>query len=534
MAQAQAPARTDVSAFAPLRRRAFRWLWLGVMVTGVGIWAQLVGAQWLFVNDPNAATIIALVQTANSLPVVLLALPAGVVADAFDRRWLLFGVQVHYFVTALALAVLTWLGMMPPALLLAMTFAMGAGLAVQLPAWQPMITELVPREQIPAATRLDMVSVNASRAVGPAIAGWIIAAWGVPFVFAFNAACMVFLAAVLLAWRRSPTTATARREPFLPALRAGARYVRHDPSVRRIIGRLAIFVAPGTALWALLPLVASRQLGLAAGGYGLLFAALGLGAVAGALILGHVRRHLSSNTVLAVSTLLYGASFALVMVAPGLAVALPLLVLAGFGWTAIASTLVAELQLCLPGWVRGRALAVYMMTFMGCPAVFSPVWGTIAQRSGLATAVYLSAALLGVAALAGRWLPVPESADVDRTQLAYWMHESLPFEPDPDAGVVQVVLEYHVLPEQEADWLTAMAAMRASRLRSGAFRWELYRVGERPDHFLEIFAVASWEEHQRQHAGRLTAEDQAIEEAAFGYCVTRPTGAHLLPPSSAY
>ncbi len=519
------------SAMAPLRRKAFRWLWLGVLVSGIGVWAQTVGAQWLVVDEPNAATILALVQTANALPMMLLALPAGVISDAFDRRWLLFGVQIHLFLVAIGLATLTWLDLMPPALLLAFTFALGAGLAVQIPTWQPLITELVPREEIPAAARLDMVSVNVSRAIGPAIAGWIIAAWGVPLAFTFNALCFVGLALVVLAWRRPSPAFDGRRERFGPALRAGARYVRHDTNVRVIMIRLAIFVAPATALWALLPLIASRQLGLSASGYGLLFAALGVGAVAGALGLGRLRRHVSSNGVLTISALLYGGAFGLVMIAPGLLGALPLLVVAGFGWTAIASTLVAELQLTLPSWVRARALAVYMMVFTGCQAIFSPIWGLTTQAFGLSAAVVVSAALVVVGVVAGRYLPVPEGALIDRSPRVYWSHESLGLDPEPNAGVVQVALEFHILPEDEAEWLEAMQAMRASRLRSGAFRWELYRVAERPDRFIEIFSIASWEEHQHQHDTRLTAEDQAIEDQALSYSVTPVVSLHLLPPT---
>lgn len=226
-----------------------------------------------------------------------------------------------------------------------------------------------------------MVSVNLSRAIGPAIAGFLIGHAGVEAVFAFNAASAVLLVLVLIAWRR-PKTRPAERERFLPALRAGGRYVRHEPVVRVILTRLVMFVVPATALWALLPLIASRQLGLDAGGYGLMFAALGVGAIIGALTLGRVKLHLSSNAVLGLSAGIFAAGLAAVMVAPSVAVALPLLVVAGYGWTATASTLVSELQLFLPGWVRARALAMYIMAFTGSQALVSPLWGLLTQASG--------------------------------------------------------------------------------------------------------------------------------------------------------
>ena len=517
-----------VSAFAPFRVRAFKWLWVGIVLSSVGAWAQMVGAQWLFINDPNAATIISLVQTATVLPMVLFGLVAGVLADAFDRRRLLLFVQIYFLLVALALAVLTWLDRMPPLLLLAFTFLIGIGSALQVPTWQPLITELVPRSQIAQATRLDMVSVNVARAVGPAIAGLVIAAWGVPPVFLLTATCTLFLIGALLAWRR-PAEAPRARERFLPALRAGGRYVRHEPVVRLILVRLAVFVAPATAMWTLLPLIANRQLGLGASGYGLLFAALGVGAVIAAFSLGRITRHLSGNQVLSWSAVLYGSP------SPdhggaGLLTAVPLLLVLGFGWTATASTLNAELQLYLPGWVRARALAVYLMVFTGAQAVAAPIWGLIAQHSGLGTAVWVASGLVVVGGLVGFAWHFPESEGLDRSPLVYWGDAQVLYSPEPDAGPVQVMVEYVVPAGQVDPWLIAMEDMRRSRLRSGAMRWELYRVGERADTYLEIFAVPSWQEHLHQHEQRLTVQDQEIEQRALGFSIRPPVAVHLLPP----
>lgn len=526
MPQTHQPGR--VSPWAPFRNRAFFWLWLGVVVSSVGSWAQTVGAQWLFVHDPNAATIVTLIQTAATLPMMLLALPAGVLADAFDRRGLMFGVQVYFIVVAVLLAALTAAGMMPPALLLAFTFAVGAGQAMLVPSWQALISELVPRHELAAAMRLDMVSVNVARAAGPALAGVVIARWGVPPVFALTAAAGTFLAVVLLAWRR-PRITRPEREPFLPALVAGARFVRHEPVVQRILLRLASFMVPGCAVWALLPLIASRQLGVDADGYGLLFAALGLGAVAGALCLGRVKQHLSSNAVLVLAAVSFALAFGALAVVADVWIALPLLVVCGFGWTATVSTFISELQLFLPGWVRARAIAIYLMVFLGSQAIASPVWGLVTQYFGLAAALPAAAALVGASAVLGIVLKVPENQDLDRTPLAYWGPAPVVLAPDVDAGPIVVSIEYEVPADQEDGFLLAMEAMRRSRLRSGASRWNLYRVGESPDLLLEQFQVPTWQEHQRQHDGRLTAEDQAIEDAAFAYVVGSPRTRHLFP-----
>ena len=519
------------SPLAPFRHRAFFWLWLGVVVGSVGSWAQMVGAQWLFVNDPNAATIVTLVQTASTLPMMLLALPAGVLADAFDRRWLMFGVQIYFVGVAVLLAVLTAAGMMPPALLLTFTFAVGAGQAMLSPTWQALITEVVPRNELAAATRLDMVSVNVARAAGPALAGFVIARWGVPPVFAITAVAAAFLAIVLLAWRR-PRAAHGEREPFLPALVAGGRYVRHEPVVRQILLRFASFMIPACAVWALLPLIANRQLGLNADGYGLLFAALGLGAVSAALCLGWVKQYLSSNGVLGLAAISFAQAFGSLVLVPNPWLAFPLLIVCGFGWTATVSTIISELQLFLPGWVRARAIAIYLMVFLGSQAVASPIWGLITQHLGLKVAVLAAALLVGVSAALGLVLKVPENQYLDRSPMAYWGPATVALEPEPDAGPIVVSIEYDVAADQEADFLLAMESMRRSRLRSGASRWELYRVGESPDLFVEQFQVPTWREHQRQHDGRLTAEDQTIEDAAFSHIVGAPRTQHLLPPET--
>ena len=520
-----------VSPWAPFRHRAFFWLWLGVVVSSIGSWAQTVGAQWLFVDDPNGATIVTLVQTASTLPMMLLALPAGVLADAFDRRWLLFGVQTYFVVVAVLLTVLTAAGLMPPALLLSFTFAIGAGQAVLATTWQAMITELVPRSELAAATRLDMVSVNVARAAGPALAGFVIARWGIPPVFAMTAVTAGFLALVLLAWRR-PRVRHGEREPFIPALVAGGRYVRHEPVVRRILLRFATFIWPACAVWALLPLIASDQLGLDADGYGLLFASLGFGAVIGALCLGWVRQHLSSTAVLGLAGVSFALAFGSLAVAPNGWVAIPLLVVCGFGWTATVATIISELQLFLPGWVRARAIAIYLMVFLGSQAVAAPIWGQVTQHLGLRVAIVAAAALVAASAAGGLVLKVPESQHLDRAPLAYWGVAPVVLEPEPNAGPIVVSIEYEVSPDDEADFLLAMESMRRSRLRSGASRWDLYRVGERPDLFLEQFQVPTWQEHQRQHDGRLTGEDQAIEDTAFSHIVGTPRTKHLLPPGT--
>ena len=521
----------DSSALAPLRQRVFRWLWLAVLISWIGTWMQTVGAQWLLVDEPNAAALVSLVQAAGTLPMMLLALPGGVLADSFDRRWLLITVQGYLFVVALLLGVLTAAGLMPPALLLAFTFALGVGAAVQIPAWQAMMPELVPRTQLRAAARLDLVSVNLAYAVGPVLAGLAIAhLGGVPVAFAFKAAAAVFFALVLFFARQPQAASAARRERFLPALRAGGRYIWHEPVVRRILLRTVMFVVPAMALWALLPLIASRRLGLGADGFGALFGAFGLGAIVGAMALGRVRDRLSNNGMLGAAGLLYAAATAVIVLAPGFPAALVTLMFAGLAWMAATSTLAAELQMFLPVWVRARGLAIYTVTFTGSMTAGSLLWGFVAEGLGLQIAFLIAAGVMFAGVIAGMVWRVPETGHLDPQPVVYWPAARLALDPEADAGPVMVTVEYTITPEKEAAFLEAMDNLRRSRRRTGASRWELYRDGDRPNRFVEMFSVPSWEEHQRQHEGRLTAVDKAIEETALAFSDPPTRAEHLLPP----
>ena len=524
-------ATVESSPWAPLGHRTFRWLWLGVLISGIGTTMQTVGAQWLLVDAPNAAALVALVQAANTVPVMLLSLPAGVLADSFDRRWLLFSVQAYLLVVGLLLVGLTVIGQMPPGLLLAFTFFLGCGMAVQLPAWQASVPELVPRNQLRSATRLEMVGVNLARTVGPALAGFVIARLGgVQVVFALNAASVVWLAGSLLLWRRPAATSHDVRERFVPAFRAGVRYVWHEPVVRRILGRLIVFILPGAALWALLPVVASQRLEVGAGGYGILFGALGVGAVLGALVLGRIRTRISTNGILAGAGVLLAAALAVLILVPVFSVALVALIAAGLSWTTTISSLVAELALFLPAWVRARGMAIWTMVFTGCQAIGALIWGFVAQYAGLQT-TFLVAAGAGLAGVAlGLVRRVPDTSRVDPDPVTYWSEARVSTEPEADAGPILVSVVFTVAADRQEAFLEAMENLRRSRRRTGATRWELYRDADDPTRFVENFRVPSWEEHLRQHEGRLTARDREDEETALAFSDPPARADHLLPP----
>jgi MFS family permease len=512
-----------------LRIRVFRVLWLAVLGSQLGTWMQTVGAQWLLVREPNAGTLVALVQTAGALPVLLLALPAGVLADSLDRRHLLIWVQVFQVGVGAALAGLTLAGVMTPALLLTLTFALGCGMAMTNPAYQAVIPELVPREQIPSAAALGSIGMNLARAVGPALAGVLLARTGVATVFALNAVTFLVFAIVLVLWRRAPTDGAALPEPFVAAVRAGGRYVRNAPIMRRLMLRAAVFVGPAVALWALLPLLAERRLGMDAGGYGLLLGALGVGAVLGALVMGRLIAALSLNRVLLFAGLAYAAVLvvlALVRVPWVVGIAL---IPAGAAWMAVLSNLNAELQLYLPGWVRARGLATYQTVFFGGQAIGALVWGFVADRIGLVGTLLAAAVVTALGAASVLVAPLLPARHLNRDPATLWPEPRIVEAPEPNAGPVVVEVTYVVGEANEAAFLSEMPRLRLSRRRTGAVQWGVFRTGETTGELVEVYVVPSWEEHLRQHRGRMTGAEAELEARVRALSDVEPRVVHRLP-----
>ncbi|MFY1687198.1 MFS transporter [Plantactinospora sp. WMMB782] len=524
-----ASAEPPPSAWAPLRVATYRNLWVAMLVANIGTWMQTVGAQWLLIDERNASTLVALVQTASTLPILLLALPAGALADTLDRRRLLIAVQFFIVGVGVALTLLTVTGRMPPALLLTLTFAFGVGQALTLPAWAAIIPDLVPRDLLRSASGLGSISVNVARSVGPAVAGLLIASLGVPLVFALNTLAFLFFALTLLRWQPGNSRSVEVPERFTAALRAGGRYVRHSPIVQRLLFRALLFLVPGSALWALLPLIANRRLGLGAGGYGILLAALGAGAVVGGLVLPWVRSRFPPNLFLLAAGLTYGAAMLVVALVPVEAVVLVALVPAGLAWVTVLANLNAEMQLFLPGWVRARGLAVYQVVFAGGQAVGALVWGVGADVAGLVLAFLVAAVLMILGALTVRMWPLPDLRAVEHDPATHWPDLDLVHEPDPSVGPVIVVLTYTVRQERREEFVAAMEEVRAARQRTGASRWGLFREGESADLFVEVYELPSWDEHLRQHGGRLTKADQAAELRALECADGIPQVSHLLP-----
>lgn len=500
------------STWAPLRSPVFRALWIAQLVSNLGTWMQTVGAQWMLVGDPRADVLVPLVQTATTLPVMLLALPSGVLADLVDRRRLLLATQGAMAAGVALLATLTGFGLTTPAVLLIVLFVIGCGQALTAPAWQAIQPDLVPPQQIPAAAALGSMSMNGARAIGPAIAGALVSLAGPTLVFALNAVSFIGIVAVLLWWRRPPVQHDYPQERAMAALSAGGRFIRSSPIVRRILLRTALFIAPASALWGLLPVIAADQLRLSSSGYGLLLGALGVGALLGALVLSRLRSRFGANILLTLGAVGFAAATAVLALVPVFGLVLAALVVGGASWLLSLSTLNASMQLSLPAWVRARGLSVYQLIFMGGQALGSVVWGVLAGATTSVDSLLVSVGLLLACGLSSLWWPLhANTGNLDLTPSSHWPEPSLVFEPEPLDGPVLVLTSYRVLPENEDRFIAAMGVLGRSRQRTGAAQWRLFRSVEEERTFVETFIVRSWGEHMHQHYTRLTNQDQAVE-----------------------
>ncbi|GAA4623768.1 MFS transporter [Actinoallomurus vinaceus] len=517
------------SAWSPLRVRVFRDLWLAQFGSNIGSWIQTVGAQWLLVG--HGAAQVALVQVAAGLPVLFLALPAGVLADLVDRRRLLLVMQGAMALVAAVLAGLSFAGLLGSWTLLALTFLLGCGNALNGPAWQAVQPSLVARDELRQASALGAVNQNLARAIGPALGGALVAFLGVSWTFAVNAVSFLGILVVLASWRprgeARPPRPGQEREHMLAALRAGGRYVRSAPRVRRILLRSALFVPSAAALWALLPVTAQQSLGLGAAGYGLLLGAVGLGAVGGAAALPAVSRRIGGNGALALAGTVFAGALLVLAEVASIAAAFIALVLAGAAWIIGLSTLNAGLQLGLPTWVRARAVAFYLLVFQGGNALGSLLWGQVAQRSTVSVAMVLAALLLLVGVPSLRRLPLLDG-QADPTLSEAWPEPRLIVEPRPQDGPVLVTVTYQVRADRVPAFVAAMSRVEPSRRRTGAVTWGLYRDVERPDRFVEAFTVTSWSEHSAQHHGRYTGMDHTFETRARELLEQEPVVTHAV------
>jgi len=505
------------SAWDRLRQPVFRTLWTAALVANVGLWMQSVGAAWLMTSLTSSPMAVASVQAATTGPMMLLALLAGALADIVDGRRLLLWTQGWLLAMLVALGVLTLAGATTPWTLLGLTFLFGVGVAMSTPAWQSVTLEAVPAGEVPAAVTLNGVSINLARAIGPTVGGLVVAAAGPGPMFLLNALAFVTTTVLLLRWRRTPRRTALPPEHVLQAMQVGVRFVRYDPALCAALIRTAIFVFFGSALWALLPLVARRELDLDALGYGGMLAALGVGAVVGALILPTLRRRASIEQLVAASSVLFAAAMLALAYLRAPLVLGAVLVPGGTAWLLLLSLHIVAALATVPAWVRARATAVVLLAFFGGMTIGSIAWGAVAQVVGIGPAL-TCAALALVLSLAARLRYRLTDDAPDLTPTHHWAEPPLVREPPPHRGPILVMVEYRIDPEQGREFGLAMHDVRLDRLRNGATSWNLFTDPTDPGRYVELMAISTWEEHQRAHA-RATHADSVAEGRAKAFHV---------------
>ena len=518
-----------VSPWSPLAQPLFRALWIASVASNIGTWMQDVGESWFMVSLTTSPMLVALVETAGSLPIVLLALPAGALADVVDRRRLLLITQSWMLVSAAVMGVFTLTGLTTPWLLLLLTFTLGLGTAMNGPAFQAILPELVPRHELSAAVTLTGVAVNVSRAVGPALGGLLVAAAGSGIVFLLNAVSFLGVMVVIYRWQRAPQRSTLPPEHILGAMRAGLRYVRHAPELRAALVRTAVFILCASALWALLPLQARHALRLGSFGYGILLGCIGTGAVAGAAFLPKVRQKVSNNLLVVGATVLFAAVTAVLAHVHLPVVAGAAMILGGVAWIAVMSSFNTAAQTVAPAWARARALSTYTLVFMGGMAVGSAAWGAVAARFGVTSALTCAAVGLIIGIAASLRYTLIDGDELNLTPSALWPEPVVVLEPSLEEGPVLVQIEYRIDPNRVREFRRAMRNMRRVRRRDGATRWGLFRDPAEPGRFIESFLVETWVEHLRQHV-RATESDREIEERILAFHIggAQPAVTHLI------
>lgn len=497
------------SAWSPFASPLFRRVWIASTVSNVGGMIQSVGAAWMMLAMTASASMVALVQTSISLPVMLLSLVAGAVADNLDRRRILLASQLLMLFVSALLAIAAYAGVLTPWLLLAFTFLIGCGGAFNAPAWQASVGDMVPREELPGAIALNSMGFNIARSVGPAIGGAIVAAAGAALAFAINAASYVGLVVVLARWKPDVPEQPLPRESLAGAIVAGLRYVAMSPPILGVLARSMYFSIGASAVLALMPIVAADRLGGGPLTYGLLLGAFGAGAVAGAAFAARLRESLSTEGLVAAGCIGFAVAAIVTGVSDARLVTMAGLLVGGATWVLTLSTFNVAVQLATPRWVVARALSIYQMATFGGLAAGAWVWGRVAGEAGVAFALVAASVVLFSCAIVGTWRPLAQSEARNLDPLRAWHAPEVVVPVEGRTGPVVVTIEYRIRDEDVPEFLAAMAERRRIRRRDGAHDWAVLRDLAEPEVWIERYKTPTWTEYLR-HTNRMTQDDAAV------------------------
>lgn len=515
-------------SFAPLRQTLFTVLWVATIIGNTGSFVRDVASAWLMTELSPSPAAVAMVQAAATLPVFLLAIPAGVLADIFDRRKFLIGIQILLACTSICLMLLQAAGLQSVASLVALTFLGGIGAALMGPTWQAIVPELVDKNSLKSAVALNSLGINIARAVGPALGGLVLASLGASFTYGVDVISYVFVIAALVWWPRPKVKQDELSEKFAGAFRAGLRYARASHELHIVLLRAFLFFAMASSVWALLPLVARNLLDGGAGFYGILLGAVGLGAIGGAVFLPKVRERLGTDGMLLASAFVTAVVMVFLSLGPAQWMAVVALLLLGSAWISALTTLNGVAQAILPNWVRGRSLAIYLTVFNGAMTAGSLTWGAVASMIGVPFTLVAGAIGLVVIGLIAHRIKLPVG-DADLVPSMHWPEPLTTSPVENDRGPVLILIEYRVLAEDRSEFLKALARLSFERRRDGAYAWGITEDAADPTLMLEWFLVESWAEHLRQHhrVSKADADVQA-EVLRFHQGQDKPLVRHFL------
>jgi predicted MFS family arabinose efflux permease len=504
------------SIAAPLRHAVFRRIWLASLVSNLGILIQGVGAAWAMTQMTTSADKVALVQTALMLPIMLIAMPAGAIADMHDRRVVAMVSLAIAFVGATALTVMFWLGLVTPNILLALCFVVGSGMALFGPAWQASVSEQVPAETLPAAVALNGISYNIARSFGPAVGGIVVATAGAVAAFAVNAVLYLPLMVVLFLWNRTHEPSRLPRERLNRAIVSGVRYIANSPSIRVVLIRTLVTGVIGGSISSLMPLVARDLLHGGAQTYGIMLGAFGMGAVFGALNISEVRRRMSGEAAVRACTISLAGAIAAVAMSTNAVLTAIALVLAGAVWMLAVALFNIGVQLSAPRWVAGRSLAAFQASIAGGIAMGSWGWGHLTDIAGVEIALLVSAGLMLLSPLLGIWLRMPPVGARNEPPAEALADPEVRLSLTGRSGPLVVEIEYRVAQDNARAFHNVMQDVQLSRQRNGAYGWSIARDIADPELWTERYHCPTWLDYLRQRS-RATQSERALHQRAIDF-----------------
>ena len=517
------------SPWSPFRHKTFSVIWTATLVANIGGWMYSSSSGWLMTTLDADPMMVSLVQVASNLPLFLFAVPAGALADIVDKRRFLIVAEIFITIASTAFAVLVWFDLITPVMLLLFVFLIESGTAATSPPWQSIVPQLIPKPDLPPAVALNSISINISRALGPALGGVLTAAFGLAAPFWVNAVSNLGTIGALAWWRSPQNRSTLPAERFASGISTGLRYARHNSHLRATLVRAVAFYLFASCYWALLPLVARDQIGGGAKMYGALLGAIGVSAIAGSFALPWMKAKLGPNRLVAAGSIgtagtliLLGSSHAPLSAIAGCCIA-------GMSWIVVLASLNLSAQFALAEWVRGRGLAIYVTVFFGSMTIGSVAWGEFGRAGGVPLAHFIAAAAILLAIpLTWRW-KLQTGAAIDLTPSAHWPSPVISEAIENDSGPVLVTVEYRIDPANRAAFLRAIEHLSQERGRDGAYAWGIYEDTADRNRYLETFLVESWLEHLRQHK-RVTNADRLLQDHIHHYLKGAVKVTHFVAP----